>query len=301
MIKTLRSLLMPPWLVFLTNHFDYTMGNKLRPLFISCLAILSALITQAQQNSFTVASWNLKDFGRSKSDEEIEFIAKTIQNVDVLLIQEVVAKDPAGAQAVGRLGEALNRLGTKWDYRVSDISSGENSYKRERYAFLWKPSKLQLLGRPWLETKFNAEINREPFFATFVIASDTVTLVNFHAITKAKQPETEVKYFKFLPAEYPTLNLLFCGDFNLPQSHTVFNPLKGMGYAPVFMDQKTTLKKNCPGEKCLSEPFDNFYFNTRKMTALSSATIHFYREFESMEEAYLVSDHLPIVAEFGFE
>jgi hypothetical protein len=62
-------------------------------------------------------------------------------------------------------------------------------------------------------------------------------VVNFHAITKAKQPETEIKYFKFCPP-HPDLNPLFVGDFNCPQSHTVFIPLKKMGYQSVLVNQK---------------------------------------------------------------
>jgi hypothetical protein len=39
------------------------------------------------------------------------------------------------------------------------------------------------------------------------------------------QPETEIKYFKFFPDEYPTLNLIFVGDFNCPITYG-FNPLR---------------------------------------------------------------------------
>lgn len=92
--------------------------------------------------------------------------------------------------------------------------------------------------------KYNLEIDREPYYCTFEYNKKQFTIANFHAITKSKQPETEIKYFKFLPAQYPTLNLVFMGDFNCPQSHTVFNPLKKMGYASVFTKQKTSLKKN---------------------------------------------------------
>jgi deoxyribonuclease-1-like protein len=199
--------------------------------FYGALLIIAPAIVIAQA-SISLCSWNLKDFGKSKSNSEIEFISETIKDYDIVLIQEVVAKDPAGAQAVGRLGEALCRKGQKWEFRISDPTSGENSYKRERYAIIWKSSKVVLVGRPWLEVKYNVEINREPFYATFKTGDKVFTIVNFHAITKTMQPETEIKYFKYLPSEYPDLNLIFCGDFNLPQSHTVFNPLKQMAYRP---------------------------------------------------------------------
>lgn len=276
---------------------------KTIPRYIIVLLIFSLFTSFADQPAKTVhiCSWNLMDFGRSKSDAELEFIAGTVKDFDVVLIQEVVAADPGGAQAVARLGDILNRKGAKWDYRVSDVTSGENSYKRERYAFLWKPSELALLGEPWLEIQYNNEINREPYYATFRSGTHEFTLVNFHAITKSMQPETEVKYFKFLPAEYPTLNLVFCGDFNLPQSHTVFNPLKKMGYRPALIGQKTSLKQSCAGGDCLASEFDNFYYNAGKIDSVSGGVIHFYTSFPDLKEARKISDHLPVYLEFSFK
>jgi deoxyribonuclease-1-like protein len=246
-----------------------------------------------------ICSWNLMDFGRTKSNEEIEFIAKTVNAYDLVLIQEVVAKDPGGAQAVGRLAEALNRLGSKWEYRISDPTSGESSYKRERYAILWKPSKVTLFGKPWLEEKYSIEINREPFIATFKIQSKKITVVNFHAITKSMQPETEVKFLKYFPAEYPKLNLIFCGDFNLPQSHTVFNPLKKMGFKPALIGHKTSLKQVCINNECLSSEVDNFFYNSSKIHQNSAGIIHFYKSFPSLKQARNISDHVPIIFEFS--
>src|SRR6266498_5260719 len=183
-------------------------------LFINFSHVLYAHIT--------ICSWNLENFGKSKNDSTINFIANTVKDYDVIAIQEVVAGD-GGAQAVARLSDALNRKGFKWDYTISEPTVS-SSYKTERYAFIWKTSRLTIIGKAWLEKKYNLEIDREPFFATFKTNGKLFTIVTFHAITKTKQPETEIKYFKFLPAEYPNNNLIFCGDFNCPQSHTVFNP-----------------------------------------------------------------------------
>lgn len=249
----------------------------------------------------SICSWNLMNFGRSKTDAELEFIANTVKDFDVVLIQEVVAQDPGGAQAVGRLGELLNRKGTKWEYRVSDATSGDNSYKRERYAYLWKPAQVTLVGKPWLEIQYTNEIDREPYYASFRAGSQEFTLVNFHAITKSMQPETEIKYFKFLPAEYPKLNLLFCGDFNLPQSHTVFNPLKKMGYLPALTGQKTSLRQACIDDDCLASEFDNFFYYSSRINHVGSGVIHFYRSFPDLTEARKITDHVPVYFEFSFK
>ena len=248
--------------------------------------------------NISIVSWNLKDFGKTKSATEIEFIANTIKDYDIVLIQEVVAKDPGGAQAVGRLGDALNRKGSKWEYRISDPTSGDSPYKKERYAFLWKPSKVNLIGKPWLEQKYTTEIGREPFYATFKAGGKEFTLVNFHAITKSDQPETEVKYFKFLPGDYPGLNLIFCGDFNLPQSHTVFNPLKKMGYQPALTGQKTSLRKECKNNDCLSSEFDNVFYPSAKLKQLGAGVVHFYKSFPNFKEATDITDHVPVYFNF---
>jgi deoxyribonuclease-1-like protein len=243
-----------------------------------------------------ILSWNLENFGKSKSESELNFIANTILDYDIVAIQEVVA-GYGGSQAVAKLAMLLNEKGTKWDYSISDPTSS-SSYKRERYAFLWKTSKIKLKGNAWLEKKYHLEIDREPYFATFEINQKTITLVNFHAITKSKQPETEIKYFKFLPLEYSNLNLVFLGDFNCPQSHTVFNPLKKMGYSPILQNQKTTLKQQCKNNICLASEFDNMFYKTSIIEFMNSGIVPFYKNFNSLKEARRISDHIPIWFEF---
>jgi deoxyribonuclease-1-like protein len=261
------------------------------------LSLLFLLFCNTFYSQTKLLSWNLENFGKSKSDQEIAFIANTIKGFDIITIQEVVA-GPGGAQAVARLADELNRKGTKWDFRVSDPTTS-SAYKTERYAFLWKTNVLKLKGKPWLEQKFHLEIDREPYFATFEIKGKSITIASFHAITKSKQPETEIKYFKFLPQEYPTLNLLFTGDFNCPQSHSVFTPLKKMGFVPILENQKTTLKTKSKGDKSLASEFDNMFYKSSSVNFTKSGVILFHEKFISLKEARKISDHLPIWFEFS--
>jgi len=244
-----------------------------------------------------LVSWNLENFGKSKSNNELIFIANTLKTYDIIAIQEVVA-GYGGAQAVARLADELNRKGSKWDYSISNPTSGSPN-KTERYAFIWKTSKIKLKGKPWLEQKYNQEVEREPYLATFDQNGKIFTVASFHAITKSKQPETEIKYFKLLPKEYPFLNLIFVGDFNCPQSHMVFTPLKKMGFKSILVNQKTSLKRKCNGENCLASEYDNMYFNSSKFKTINSGVIPFYKKFNSLKEARTVSDHIPIWFEFN--
>lgn len=259
------------------------------------------LLLQLSTTTFSqvkLLSWNLENFGKSKSDSTIIFIANTLKDYDIVAIQEVVAGH-GGAQTVAKLANELNSNGAKWDYTISDPTTS-SAYKTERYAYLWKTSKVRKIGAAWLEDKYNLEIDREPYFCTFQYNEKQFTLSNFHAITKNKQPETEIKYFKFLPSEYPELNLIFVGDFNCPQSHTVFIPLRNMEYYCAFTNQKTSLKKECKNNNCLASEFDNIWYNTSKINLKNSAVINFFNSFKNLEQARQVSDHIPITTEIYF-
>ena len=245
-----------------------------------------------------VCSWNLQNLGKTKSDTDIRFMAETLKTFDVVALQEVVA-GYGGPQAVARLADELNRTGAKWDYEIS-AATNSTPYATERYAFLWKTAKVKKINRAVLEQNFVREIDREPFLADFSYGGNTFTLVSFHAIPKKKQPETEIKYFKFLPDLYPGKNLIFLGDFNVPQSHTVFNPLKKMGYRPVLKAQKTTMKMECVAEECLASEYDNIFFNSNKAEVLDSGVVLIYKSFPDMTAVRRISDHVPVWAEFDF-
>jgi len=261
------------------------------------ILFLLLLIAAPLQAQVKLLSWNVENLGKSKSDTTITFIANTLKNYDVVVLQEIVAGH-GGAQAVAKLADELNRKGAKWDYVISDPTSS-SAYKTERYAFLWKTAKVKKIGKAWLEKKYHLEIDREPFYCTFEYNKKQFTIANFHAITKSKQPETEIKYFKYLPAQYPNLNIMFVGDFNCPQSHTVFNPLKKMGYEGAFQNQKTSLKKECKDNNCLASEFDNIYFKTATIKVVKAEVIHFYKSFATLQQARKVSDHIPITVNFS--
>lgn len=243
-----------------------------------------------------VVSWNVENLGQSKSPAEIKFMAETLKMYDIIALQEVVA-GYGGSQAVAQLADELNRMGSKWDYEISPPTSS-SAYKTERYAFLWKTTVVKKISKAWLEKTYSLEIDREPFYCTFEYKGKPFTLVNFHAITKNRQPETEIKYFKFLPTLYPNLNLIFLGDFNCPQSHTVFNPLMKMGYVPLLVGQKTTLKKQVKHGETLASEFDNMFY-TSKITKVEGGVVLFYEQFTNFAEARKVSDHIPIWIQFS--
>lgn len=159
----------------------------------SKLLLILLILSTTLQAQVKILSWNIENLGKSKSDTTIIYIASILSDYDIVAIQEVVA-GYGGAQAVARLADELNRKGNKWDYTISDPTSS-SAYKTERYAFIWKTSSVKKIGKAWLEEKYHLLIDREPYYATFEYDKKQFTLANFHAITKSRQPETEIKYF----------------------------------------------------------------------------------------------------------
>lgn len=147
--------------------------------------------------------------------------------------------------------------------------------------------------------KYASAIEREPYLCTFEYRNKQFTAVSFHAITKSQQPEREIKYFKFFPLAYPTLNLILTGDFNCPQSHSVFMPLRKMGFDSALVNQKTSLKRSCKNGQCLASEFDNMYFLKTKIRKLNSGVVPFYQNFSNLKDARTISDHCPIWVEFS--
>lgn len=265
----------------------------MKKIFLFVFLLLSFIgFSQVQ-----LVSWNVENLGKSKSDDEIAFMANLLNQYDLVALQEVVA-GYGGAQAVTRLVDKLNRKGNQWDYSISDPTTSTPS-KTERYAFLWKTAKIKKIGKAWLEEKYADVMEREPFLCTFEHGNKQFTAISFHAITKSKQPEREIKYFQFFPSTYPKSNLIIMGDFNCPQSHSVFNPIRKMGFASALVNQKTSLKRSIKNGQYLASEFDNIFFPKSNVKKLGSGIVLFYQNFPSLRQARTISDHCPIWMKFS--
>lgn len=251
--------------------------------------------TGNKNQKIKVLSWNMCNVGNSKSDEELEFSAKLLQQYDILAIQEVSTGLP-GARAITKLNGNLNQLGMKWDLVLSDPTSGKG---KERYAFLWKTSKVKLSGRPWLvgASNLDEKLDREPYMARFKVGDGNLLIANFHAVPTSKNPEQEIELLYVLHNAYRKDNLLVMGDFNLAQSDAAFLPLKNKGYTPVLEEQKTSLRIKLKDDGYLANEYDNIFYETDAFQIRRSGIIDFVPRFKTLKEARQISDHLPVWCE----
>lgn len=243
-----------------------------------------------------LVTWNIQDLGRTKDAQEIYSIAQLLRDYDIVAIQEVVGLDPAGARAVAKIADELNRMGSKWDYSVSDRTQSPSSHISERYAYLWKTSKVDLLSDPYLDQELAEVCFREPYIAQFSPkgSKEHFFVVNFHSRKHDQQPEQEIKYFSLYTQRLAADNVLIAGDFNLDEKHTVWNPLYKKGYTSAIRNTPTTLKRKCARGNYLNYAIDNIYFNTKCVKKLEAGRVDFVRNCGDLSTARGISDHLPV-------
>ena len=260
----------------------------------------------SSNETIKVLSWNLYNFGKSKDDQEIEYIAKKLKDFDIVAIQEV-STSLYGVRAVGKLADQLNRTGSKWEYKISDPTSGDG---KERYAYFWKTTTKDAkisLKKDWLEQTIAQKVDREPYMARFEVISkkdkttNTVLIGSFHAVPTSKDPEKEIVFLAEIPNQYRKDNILILGDFNLDGKHEAFNGLRERSFVAAFKNQETSLRMKPKDGSALNEPYDNIFVETRAFTIKKSEVIHFYKDYKSLKEARYISDHIPIWVELGFK
>ncbi|WP_209404189.1 endonuclease/exonuclease/phosphatase family protein [Pseudozobellia sp. WGM2] len=265
----------------------------LKPFLLYLYIFLS--FSLFSQEKITLISWNIQDFGQSKNSDELEEIANILRNADIVAIQEVVA-GYGGAQAVAKLSDILNRMGSKWDYVISSPTNSPK-FAAERYAIIWKTKQIKIKNRGALVSALEKMVDREPFYLNFYVDDQKFSVLNFHSRPHNKNPEDEIKaithYLNTSTIERP---LILAGDFNVDEKEAVFNGLKDVGFKASVSNKKTTLKKSC-GQGYLSHAIDNIFYSD-KIAFLKSGTIDYVGSCENLAKARKLSDHLPVFLEF---
>tara|TARA_R110002167_G_scaffold247308_5_gene452902 strand:+ start:3675 stop:4487 length:813 start_codon:yes stop_codon:yes gene_type:complete len=269
----------------------------IKNLLVSIL--LFFCFTAFAQDNISVISWNIRDFGKTKSSGELEQIAEIVRDADILAIQEVVS-GYGGAQAVAKLADILNRKGSKWDYVISNPTCS-TKYVTERYAFIWKTSRFNIKQRGKLISELDSLVDREPFLMDFYLEGKAFTLIDFHSRPHDKNPEAEIAAItNYLIEDLRGIPVLLVGDFNVNEQEPIFDALKHKGFTAAIFNQKTTLKYVCEGNDYLNYAIDNIFYSKGIIKTESNA-IDFVRLCENLEAARTLSDHLPVFMEFTME
>lgn len=250
---------------------------------------------------FLFVSWNGHDIGRSKSSDDIAYMARTVREADIVALQEVVAGKGFGAQTVAALAAELSKDGDIWDYVISDPTQPK-SPGVERYAYLIKSTVSFSRRSAILHAEVGVAIDREPYSFIGTFGVDTsIEFLSFHAVPKSKSPQQEVESAITMPDLINMPRVIFAGDFNLNRKVTdpLFAPLGYIGH----ITQETTLKQTVTSAgDYTSHQYDNIY--TKGIKVCESGVIDFVTEYfspidtMSLTAAREISDHLPVYIRF---
>ncbi len=270
--------------------------KRMKHILFLLFFILSTANHIVTQQETSLVSWNIRDFGKTKTADEIEQIAEILRDYDIIAIQEVVA-GYRGSQAVARPADELNRKGSKWDYSIS-YATKSPKYKTEKYAFLWKTSKLKVVEKGALIAELDSCVYREPYRMRFEANGKIFTVLNYHSRKYSEQPEIEISCLSDYMLNRKDENIILAGDFNLPISHHVFNTIKKNNFKACLNGDRTTLKRTCENNNYLNHAIDNILYNSLNNKLTASGTIDFVKECDQLEDKRFLSDHLPVFIKF---
>jgi len=242
-----------------------------------------------------LASWNIRIFSTgSRDDAELALIADRLEPYDLVAIQEL-----RDEEVVDRTLQLLADRGHTFQ---AVISSPVGRGVKERYAFLYRPGKVQVLGLERLYPDPDDAFIREPFWASFRAGEFDFTLVTIHSIFGDSKRERRAEalrlddiYQLVQGADPSEQDVMVLGDFNLPPDDSGFAELAAL-LTPLFTGEvRTTIS-----DRSL---YDNIWFDpayVREWTGEIGVDRFDETAFGNDDKvaSLAVSDHRPIWATF---
>lgn len=237
-------------------------------------------------------SWNIANLGKSKDQSSLAYISSTLKDYHLVAIQEVNT-GADGVRAIVYIDSLLDLTGSRWDYAISDPTSGKGS---ERYAYLWNTRKIKLCGTPWLNEELADSMDREPFMARFAMKKDTFLIANLHAVPTAKNPAREIAQLHRIFELHQKERLIYAGDFNLSFSNKAYDSLKIRSYQDAINDKKTSLKTEIREGEKFANAYDHILYPSDRVDINEGGIVDFTVDFESLKACRKISDHVPVWA-----
>lgn len=254
----------------------------------------------AAGSSIRIASFNIQVFGSSKlaKPDVVAVLVKIIRQFDIVAIQEVRASD---STVVSQFLQMINSTGRHYDAVVGPRLGRTNS--KEQYAFIYDQERIEVdPSSVYTVADPDDLLHREPLVAGFRARgvppeeAFTFSLVNIHT-----DPDETHQELDALGDVYRAVrndgrhedDILLLGDLNVDDEH-----LGELGR----VSDITWIISGTPTNTRRSKQYDNMLFLRRATTEYQgrAGVFDFTNEYQlSMDAALMVSDHMPIWAEFS--
>jgi endonuclease/exonuclease/phosphatase family metal-dependent hydrolase len=252
-----------------------------------------------------VASWNIRIFSNSRTDEELRSICSVAKSFDFFAVMEL-----RDEMVLWRMIEMLEReFGRSYSYELSppvggtsELATEEERY-HELYAFVYDPKLIKCIGKGQLYK--DSAFFRYPYYATFRAGSFDFTAIVIHVIWgktvegRRREINRLSHVFQDLQDRDPHENdVLLMGDFNR-------NPDDYLAWGPLYSHSSMVNLFNLPTKSMILDTnlYDNILFQTSyvKEYTLDKGIVYFDEtDFGNDDEAAskAVSDHRPVWALF---
>ena len=226
------------------------------------LTLREQLRTQIPEKKATqtllLATWNIREFGENRLAESSYYIAEIIDHFDIVVIQEVNAKE------LGGLENVLAILGDNWSYVMSDGVEGPAGGS-EAMAFVFNTNKVKFTGLageivlPESKLIDGVQFARTPFMVSFRAGWFDFKLCTVHiyygsetvdGIVQRRLKEIQgISDFLLKRQETDDVSYILLGDFNIPDvDGAYFNALVENKYITKGGKEKSKEKFFIPKE-----------------------------------------------------
>lgn len=255
-----------------------------------------------------IASFNIQVFGEQKvsNADVVRVLADIVRHFDIVAVQEIREEQQS---LLPRFLQAVNAPGLRYDYAIGPRLGRTTS--KEQYAYIFNTDTIEI-DRQALFTVSDPDdlLHREPLVASFRCRraepnlAFTFTLVNIHT---DPTPQTLREELTVLDDVFQSVrshprgedDVILLGDFNANyQQMGDLSRMPSLAFAVTTSGANKLLATNITGKA----QYDNLVFDrTATQEFLGrSGVFDFLREYNlSQAQAKLVSDHLPVWAEFS--
>jgi endonuclease/exonuclease/phosphatase family metal-dependent hydrolase len=260
------------------------------------------VVRRTPPGTIKIASWNLRSFSDSRTDEQIQTTARILEEYDLIGIQEVEDRD-----GVDRLVTTLEQQTGRTYGKIVTEKRGGTPAERERYAFIFSKDSIQLLNNG----KFNTSsgMTRPPYYASFKTKRGRVdnrfdfSLMLVHtkprpATALADDLKGAARAFRLTLRTRAEKDLLLAGDFNADPPYVHFRTHLG------FLTAIITQAPGGPGSMVRGANLnDNILFGTptvedyTKQNGIDQFDVRLFSDASGKVDqatAEGISDHRPV-------
>jgi endonuclease/exonuclease/phosphatase family metal-dependent hydrolase len=255
-----------------------------------------------------IASFNIQVFGEQKlsNTDVVRVLADIVRHFDIVAIQEIRDEQQ---NLLARFAEAVNAPGLRYDYVIGPRLGRTTS--KEQYGYLFNTDTIEVDRRAIFTVADPDDLlHREPLVASFRCRraepnlAFTFTLVNIHT---DPTPQTLREELSVLDDVFQSVrshprgedDVILLGDFNSNYRQMgELSQMPGLVFAVTNSAANKLLATNITGKA----QYDNLVFDRAATQEFlgRSGVFDFLREYNlSQSQAKLVSDHLPVWAEFS--